>query len=118
VSLREQIIKLQAQADRDGSRQALEHVKGVKRILEGKLRELGDLVGGLGAISLDVSPGTFRLRRSPGQDQKDWKNTFTLSEVTSNHEGRLPPILEDKMYPRRSIEYALGEFITCIMVSR
>ena len=81
-------------------------------MLEGKIREIGDLVGGLGAVSLDVSPGTSRARRWPGQDQKNWKNTFTLSEVTSNHEGRLPPILEDKMYPRRSIEYVLGKFVT------
>jgi hypothetical protein len=84
-------------------------VEGIKRLLDDKLRELGDLVGGLGAVSLDASPRTFRARRSLGRDQKDWKNTFTLSEVTSNHEGRLPPILEDKLYPRLSMEYVLGE---------
>ncbi|KAI9785754.1 MAG: hypothetical protein M1839_008771 [Geoglossum umbratile] len=104
VSLREQVIKLQAQADRDRGRQVLENVEGIKRMIEGKIRELGDLVGGLGAASLDISPRASRARRSPGKDQKNWKNTFTLSEVTSNHEGRLPPILEDKMYPRRSID--------------
>ncbi|KAH0543871.1 hypothetical protein FGG08_001910 [Glutinoglossum americanum] len=114
VSLREQIIKLQAQADRNSGRHVLENVEGFKRILEGKLLEIGELVGGLGAISLDVSPRAYRARRSPGQDQKNWKNTFTLSEVTSHHEGRLPPILEDKLYPRRSIEYAPRGFVICI----
>ncbi|KAI9771261.1 MAG: hypothetical protein M1840_002231 [Geoglossum simile] len=104
VSLREQIIGLQSKADRDRGRRVLENVEGIKRMLEGKIQEFGDLVGGLVAASLDASPRTSRARRSPGQDQKNWKNTFTLSEVTSNHEGRLPPILEDKMYPRRSID--------------
>ncbi|KAH0555631.1 hypothetical protein GP486_006422 [Trichoglossum hirsutum] len=95
---------ISAQADRDSGRRVLNSVEDIKKLLEDKLRELGGLVSGLGAISLDASPRNFRVRRSPGQDQKNWKNTFTLSEVTSNHEGRLPPILEDKLYPRLSID--------------
>ena len=42
-------------------------------------------------------------RRSP--DQRNWKNALTLSEVTGGTDGRLPPIVEDKYYPRRTMEY-------------
>lgn len=42
--------------------------------------------------------------RSP--DQRDWKNALTLSEVTGGgQEGRLPVILEDKCYPRRTMKW-------------
>ncbi|KAL8830217.1 MAG: hypothetical protein Q9191_001557 [Dirinaria sp. TL-2023a] len=41
-------------------------------------------------------------KRSP--DQRNWKNSLCLSEVPGVVGGRLPPIVEDKYYPRQTLE--------------
>jgi hypothetical protein len=85
-----------------------EHAENTKKLLEGKLKELVDLVGGLGNASVIESSKASKAARqlaARSPDQRNWKNTFTLSEVTGNLDGRLPPILEDKKYPRSSIGY-------------
>ena len=111
VSLREQVIKLHHEAEKVTGRAVLEGVDNVKLKLETKLAELGGLVQELGNVqkTIDSQRGPRRSinrsspRRSP--DQRNWKNTLTLSEVTGGTDGRLPPIVEDKYYPRRTMEY-------------
>lgn len=89
----------------------LEGVDIVKGKLEAKLAELGGLVQELGNVQKNVdSRGAKRRsinRNSPKRspDQKNWKNTLTLSEVTGAADSRLPPIVEDKYFPRRTMEY-------------
>lgn len=111
IGLREQIIKLEHELQKDPGRSLLDNVGIVKGSLETKLAELGRLVQDLGNVQRrddDQSPQRKDIaraspRRSP--DQKNWRNALTLSEVTGGVDGRLPPIVEDKYYPRRTLEY-------------
>ena len=99
------------EAEKVTGRAVLEGVDIVKSKLEAKLAEFGGLVQELGNVQKNIdsrrvqrrSMNRSSPRRSP--DQKNWKNTLTLSEVTGGTDGRLPPIVEDKYYPRRTMEY-------------
>ena len=111
VSLREQVIRLHHEAEKVTGRAVLEGVDIVKLNLETKLAELGGLIQELGNVQKNIDSQQRRRKsmnrsspkRSP--DQKNWKNTLTLSEATGGTDGRLPPIVEDKYYPRRTMEY-------------
>lgn len=90
----------------------LEGVDIVKGKLEKKLAELGGLVQELGNVEKNVDSQRAQRRRSLNRsspkrspDQRNWKNALTLSEVTGGADGRLPPIVEDKYFPRRTMEY-------------
>ncbi|KAL8711332.1 MAG: hypothetical protein Q9220_004229 [cf. Caloplaca sp. 1 TL-2023] len=108
ISLREEVIKLQFEVDHHVG---LESVTSVKKRLEQNLQELNGLVQELGDVQQtaegrrglqkrDVS--TNSLKKSP--DQRSWKNKPTISEVTAGLDGRLPPIVEGKYYPRRTLD--------------
>lgn len=78
------------------------------------MSELGGLVQELGNIQKSVDSQRAQRRRSitrsspkRSPDQRNWKNALTLSEVTGGVDGRLPPIVEDKYFPRRTMEYTL-----------
>lgn len=86
----------------------------MKGKLEAKLSELGGLVQELENVQKNVDSQRKQRRRSIGRsspkrspDQRNWKNALTLSEVTGGADGRLPPIVEDKYFPRRTMEYVL-----------
>ncbi|MCJ1475329.1 hypothetical protein MMC13_003991 [Lambiella insularis] len=111
LALREQVISLQHELDCRPKRSVLEDLGLVKDKLDIKLAELGSLVFELGqarkSAIADNSPPRRRSRkaspkRSP--DQRNWKNVLSLSEVTGGQDGRLPPIVEDKYYPRRTLD--------------
>ena len=84
----------------------------IRSKLEAKLAELGDLVKDLGMAHGSLNLSRTSRRRSTQQsspkrspDQRNWKNTLSLSEVTSVSDlSRLPPIFEDKYFPRRTLE--------------
>ena len=113
IAFREQCIKLQYELDNGPGRDAMEGVGNIKGRLEAKLTELGGLVQELGIVAERKRNRSPRRRsgvksspkRSP--DQKVWKNTLTISEVMGGADGRLPPIVEDKCFPRRTMEYML-----------
>lgn len=84
----------------------------MKGKLEAKLAELGGLIQELGNVQKNVDSQRAQRRRSMNRtspkrspDQRNWKNALTLSEVTGGADGRLPPIVEDKYFPRRTVEY-------------
>lgn len=52
--------------------------------------------------AIKTSGATDDLNRTP--DQKNWRNMRTFSEAAGLEDDRLPPILEDKYYPRRTLE--------------
>ena len=111
VSLREQIIKLQYEIEKNNSQSIEDNVISVKAKLEEKLTELGGLVKELGQVQKNTgtgrtSKGKTALQSSPQRspDQRNWKNVLALSEATGSIDGRLPPIVEDKYYPRRTME--------------
>lgn len=111
VSLREQIIKFHYEVEKNTSQSIQENVDSVKAKLEAKLAELGGLVKELGEVQRSANKGRKQRRKSANQtspkrspDQRNWKNALSLSEATGGADGRLPPIVEDKYYPRRTME--------------
>lgn len=88
----------------------MDHVSAIKTNLEAKLLEIGALVTTL----VDEPPQPPRQPRKEGKlarlsptkspDQRNWKNMCALSEAVGLDDGKLPPILEDKSYPRRTLE--------------
>jgi hypothetical protein len=114
LDLREQILRLQNELENGQAKRIADQTGAIKLQLESKLLELGTLITGLGdqpapkkkspqaGIITSQSPG-----QSPGQspDQRNWKSMCMLSEAVAGQEGRLPPILENKTYPRRTLEY-------------
>jgi hypothetical protein len=110
LGLNEQIIRLHNELENGKAQRIVEHADAVKSQLEAKLLEIGALITGLGyePPRKKRSPQagkTTKASPSTSPDQKNWKNMCTLSEAVAGQEGRLPPILENKSYPRRTLEY-------------
>jgi len=110
LGLREQILRLQNELENGQAQQLADHTADVKSQLEAKMLELGALITGLGdePKQKKKSPQNGKLTRaSPGRspDQRNWENMCTLSEAVASQEGRLPPIMENKTYPRKTLEY-------------
>ena len=75
--------------------------------LNGLVSELGELPGKTARrSSVRRMPGISQSVKSP--EQRDWKNRQTIGGVIAGErelqEGRLPPIAEDRCYPRRTLE--------------
>ena len=112
VSLREQIIKLHYEVESNAKKPDYIQIDSFKIKLETKLKEVGDLVQELGQVQRDAKrrgqqkrkslSNTISPKRSP--NQRIWKNTQTLSDLMGEADGRLPPILEDKYFPRQTLE--------------
>lgn len=108
--LREQILRLQSELEADRAQQIVEDTRAAKTQLEEKLLELSALIGGLGLepARKKSPPATKTVRESPSQSpaQREWKNMYTMGEVVRGGlEGSLPPIMENKTYPRKTLEY-------------
>lgn len=108
------MIKLHYETEKTLGHSVLEGVDLVKGKLEAKLAEIGGLVQELGQVQKNIESQRAQRRRSISRnspkrspDQRNWKNTLTLSEVTGGVDGRLPPIVEDKYFPRRTMEYVI-----------
>lgn len=80
----------------------------MKEQLELKLSEVSDLVGELGVLPEKVARRSSQRRRHGGLvselvkpvEERETRQRHTIFE----QEGRLPAILEDKCYPRRTLE--------------
>jgi hypothetical protein len=109
LGLREQILRLQTELENGRAQRIADHTGVVKSQLEAKLLEINALITGLGDESAPKKKSSrvgkiTRTSPNTSPDQKDWKNMCTLSEAVSGQEGRLPPILENKLFPRRTLE--------------
>ncbi|KAI9886877.1 MAG: hypothetical protein M1823_001313 [Watsoniomyces obsoletus] len=113
ITLRQQINKLENGADREESRHFLIQLETVKARLDEKVREIGGLVEDLGTLqsqaALEMAGSTKKkkksIRRTSSEDQKRRKSgMIMLSDAVRNQEGRLPAIVEGKIYPRQSLE--------------
>ncbi|KAG0652889.1 Shugoshin [Hyphodiscus hymeniophilus] len=116
LGLREQILQLQNELENGKAQRIADHTCAIKSQLEAKLLEIGTLITGLGdgPVAKKSSRREGKITsptKSPGQ--RNWKNMCTLSEAVEGQEGRLPPILENKSYPRRTLELQeLAEMVT------
>lgn len=113
------MINLENELHNRPGKAVLEEVGTLKDKLEIKLAELGGLVFDLGRAQKSgtaaSSPSRRRSRRASTKrspDQRNWRNALTLSEVAGGQDGRLPPIVEDKYFPRRTLEYVLKFCVT------
>jgi hypothetical protein len=109
LGLREQILHLQNELENGKAQKIADGTGVIKLQLEAKLLEIGALITGLGDGSAPKrrSPREGKITKaSPSRspDQRNWKNLCTLSEAVAGQEGRLPAILENKSYPRRTLE--------------
>jgi hypothetical protein len=109
LGLREQIIQLQNELENGKAQRIADNAGAIKSQLEAKLLEIGALITSIGdgAAPKKRSPREGKITRassSQSPDQRNWKNMCTLSEAVAGQEGRLPPILENKSYPRRTLE--------------
>jgi hypothetical protein len=123
IALREQAINSAQEAERwRPSHKLITEVGHLKDRLESKLSEVSALVIELGILPEKAARRSSYKRRSGipepvrSPDQKDWKNRQTIGGVIAGErdvqEGRLPPIHEDKYYPRRTLE---GHEIQCLV---
>ncbi|CBF87574.1 hypothetical protein AN1399.2 [Aspergillus nidulans FGSC A4] len=109
VSLREQIITLTQELERfEAARTLHDGVYDVKARLDSKLVELGNLITELGSLPRRYSravrengePAPARQSRESGPKEVD----DTDPEPNLGFlDGRLPVIMEDKLYPRRTL---------------
>ena len=109
LGLREEIIRLKNEMENGKAQRIADNATVLRSQLEAKLLEIGELISGLGDHAPKKKyPQVGKIARaSPARspDQKNWKNMCTLSEAVGAQDGRLPPILENKTYPRRTLEY-------------
>ncbi len=115
MSLREQIIKLHYELESNAGKMESSTIDSFKMRLEAKLKEVGNLVQELGDVQKAAKKRRQEKRKSMNNkispkrspNQRSWKNTQTLSDLMGEADGRLPPILEDKQFPRRTLEYVI-----------
>lgn len=115
LALRERIISLHHEAEKRPGRAMLDGISAVKGRLEEKLTELGELVQELGVVTTAGERRRSLKRRSMDRgspkrspDERTWRSGLRCSEFAGGLEGRLPPILEDKYFPRKTLEYVFG----------
>ncbi|KAF7714720.1 Uncharacterized protein PECH_007049 [Penicillium ucsense] len=112
VTLREQIINLTQEIERYESAKKLnEGIYAIKARLDRKLAEMNALTSELGMLPRRVG----RLPESKSENEPD-RSKGTAAETrpraadadadanVADEDGRLPPIVEDKYYPRKTLE--------------
>ncbi|PYI04840.1 hypothetical protein BO78DRAFT_388208 [Aspergillus sclerotiicarbonarius CBS 121057] len=109
VSLREQVISLSQEVERyEAVRLLQDGVYDIKTRLDNKLAELNSLVADLGALPRRLCKRLTEKPQSADHTRPipDWRPKYTDDELNAGQEGdgRLPVILEDKYYPRRTLE--------------
>lgn len=104
IALGEEIVQLRTELENSANRNTVNRVLEIKGQLEAKLQEFNGLLGELG--DLNKRP---RRRKSQISVPKESSESFrrrsvNLAELLAAQEGRLPTILEDKGYPRQTLE--------------
>ncbi|PKY00962.1 hypothetical protein P168DRAFT_67755 [Aspergillus campestris IBT 28561] len=110
VSLREKVITLNQEIERlDAARLLHDGVNEVKTKLENKLLELNGLVSDLGALprkfkrSSDLSDETA-FEKPTVTSSKSADGPMNIERNSIIDGGKLPVILEDKYYPRQTLD--------------
>ncbi|BCR87022.1 shugoshin family protein [Aspergillus chevalieri] len=111
VSLREQTISLGQELERyEAVKMLHDGVYDIKAKLDSKLAELGSLVTDLGALPRRLGKLCDERAESTGPGHSrlsnlDWRRRATDAEYHAvTEDGKLPVILEDKCYPRKTLD--------------
>lgn len=110
LELRAQILRLEKKIEDNSAQKIADHALEIKAKLEAQLSEFGSLLGSLGLEppSKRHSPDGRRIAR-PRQSiarsppQRKQHGTAADEEALAEQEGRLPPIYENKTYPRATM---------------
>ncbi|KAK3989861.1 hypothetical protein QBC44DRAFT_381200 [Cladorrhinum sp. PSN332] len=111
LDLRGQIIRLEKQLEDNSARRIADHALEIKAKLEEQLADFGALLGNLGmeppAKRHSSSEGRrfSKPRRSSARSPpaRKRRDTNVDPETLAAQEGRLPPIFENKSYPRATM---------------
>ncbi|KAI0025692.1 hypothetical protein F4780DRAFT_719556 [Xylariomycetidae sp. FL0641] len=113
LDLRSQIIRLESELQDSRAQRIADHALEIKERMEAQLMEWGDMLAGLGhePVPRNRSPrASKRARRtSLGRPSlMEWRRRDTMSsprdlELAAMREGRLPPLWENKSYPRETL---------------
>ncbi|QQK46440.1 Shugoshin family protein [Penicillium digitatum] len=102
VSLRKQVINLTQEAERLEAGKMLHNgIYDIKSKLDAKLAELSSLAADLGSLPRKVGKLCDEQFDRPKQTAESRPRT---EEMMEGEDGRLPAIIEDKFYPRRTLE--------------
>ncbi|KAL2837399.1 hypothetical protein BJY01DRAFT_237873 [Aspergillus pseudoustus] len=116
VSLREQVITLTHELERfEAAKTLRDGVYDIKSRLDSKLVELSSLVTELGSLPRQYSKATHEILEPEFESttKRHSRKSSSINQVSSadpqpnldfEASGRLPVILEDKYYPRRTLE--------------
>lgn len=107
LGFREQIAQLENEMSASKNRRIIDHVNVTKAKLEKKMVEMAALISEIKHVPasrrrVSTEPRQATAVRSPSQ--KLQREIYTMNEAIALQEGRLPPILEAKQYPRRTLE--------------
>lgn len=115
ISLREQVIAAQADAERWRSANMVgREILDIKNRLERKVNEVSLLLVEMGELPEKAARKgrrRSRLQSMESSAEQDWKNRQSAREAfavdrAELQDGRLPAIQENKLYPRRTLENA------------
>lgn len=118
LTLNGRILELERALEESRSSQRIaDQAMEIKARMEAQLIEWGAMLQGLGVEpaakrKASASPGSRRtikprksVERSPAATRRP-RDSRSAEEIAAMQEGRLPPIHEHKMYPRRTMRYA------------
>ncbi|KAI1428027.1 hypothetical protein F5Y12DRAFT_103261 [Xylaria sp. FL1777] len=115
LQLRSEVFQLRTELEGSHAHRVANHALQIKEKMEAQLVEWGDMLAGLGHEPLprNRSPRALKKpriqRNSIGRNQvSDWRRRETMGsmedlEAAALQEGRLPPLWENKTYPRETL---------------
>ncbi|KAK5452745.1 hypothetical protein LTS15_006893 [Exophiala xenobiotica] len=113
VAWREQAIAAKAEAERwRRTNSVSEEILNMKEKLQSKVKEVSLLLAEMGELPEKAARKAKRKSRIQTESlaEQDWKHRLSMREAAGAerdmYDGRLPAILEDKLYPRRTLERA------------
>ncbi|KAI0187214.1 hypothetical protein EV127DRAFT_437056 [Xylaria flabelliformis] len=118
LQLRSEVLRLKTDLEGSQDRRVADHALQIKEKMEAQLVEWGAMLASLGhePIPKNRSPRALkkaRIQRDSigGTRITDWRRRETMSsmqdlEAAALQEGRLPPLWENKTYPRETLNQA------------
>jgi len=104
IELGKEVIQLRFELEHSSKKNAI--VVELKSHLEAKVQELSGFLTQLGDLDKNLSRRRSRLPSADGPEKLTHQRRSTnFAEALAAQDGRLPTIVEDKCYPRRTLEY-------------
>jgi hypothetical protein len=112
AALREQIIVLGQDGERfQAARLFRKNIYGYKEKIESKLAELGSLVEEMGALPDNLMRNPRHQTKEHDAEERNLCAASRRAAISGEEDGRLPAILEDKYYPRRTLSSVFSSML-------